>query len=122
MRRIFAVCLSLAVLAYLIGYSNGTTSKQQYIDSLLSQASADKADIDSLISQNVALTKQLTPETPAPQPVAPAPVVNSPKVDICGPHGCDAKGCPKNQFVNAYYRKDGTYVNAYWRNDPYDSC
>lgn len=31
-------------------------------------------------------------------------------------------GCPKNQYVNGYYRSDGTYVNGYWRNSPHDNC
>lgn len=31
-------------------------------------------------------------------------------------------GCPKNQWVNGYYRSNGTYVQGYWRNSPNDDC
>jgi hypothetical protein len=38
------------------------------------------------------------------------------------PGGYNDVGCPKDQWVNGYYRKDGTYVNGYYRNSPTDGC
>jgi hypothetical protein len=32
----------------------------------------------------------------------------------------NAAGYPKNQWVNGYYRSNGTYVQGYWRNSPND--
>jgi hypothetical protein len=32
----------------------------------------------------------------------------------------NAAGYPKNQWVNGYYRSNGTYVHGYWRNSPND--
>jgi hypothetical protein len=32
----------------------------------------------------------------------------------------NAAGYPKNQWVNGYYRSNGTYVSGYWRNSPND--
>ena len=29
-------------------------------------------------------------------------------------------GFPKNQYVSPYFRKNGTYVQGYWRNSPSD--
>jgi hypothetical protein len=29
-------------------------------------------------------------------------------------------GYPKNQYVSPYFRKDGTFVQGYWRNSPSD--
>lgn len=38
------------------------------------------------------------------------------------PGGYNDAGCPRDQWVNGYYRKDGTYVNGYYRNSPTDGC
>ncbi|MEW6474298.1 MAG: PKD domain-containing protein [Actinomycetota bacterium] len=38
------------------------------------------------------------------------------------PGGFNDSGCPRDQWVNGYYRKDGTYVNGYYRNSPTDGC
>jgi hypothetical protein len=34
----------------------------------------------------------------------------------------NSAGCPKNQYVNGYYKANGTYVAGYWRNSPTDNC
>jgi hypothetical protein len=34
--------------------------------------------------------------------------------------GFNAAGFPKSQYVRPYFRRDGTFVNGYWRNSPSD--
>jgi hypothetical protein len=61
----------------------------------------------------------IAPAPPAPTvvlPPAPAPITTA------APGGVNEAGCPKDQWVNGYYRSDGTYVSGYWRNSPTDSC
>ena len=38
------------------------------------------------------------------------------------PGGYNGAGCPRDQWVNGYFRKDGTYVDGYYRNSPTDGC
>jgi hypothetical protein len=52
-----------------------------------------------------------------PTKVAPTP---APPPSALG--GYNDKGCPKDQYVNGYYRKNGTYVEGYYRNSPTDGC
>lgn len=38
------------------------------------------------------------------------------------PGGFNDQGCPRDQYVNGYYRSNGTYVEGYYRNSPHDGC
>jgi hypothetical protein len=46
--------------------------------------------------------------------------VSYPNVSSSGFGGYNAAGFPKNQYVRPYLRRDGTFVNGYWRNSPTD--
>lgn len=46
-----------------------------------------------------------------------------PATSPAGPSGgYNEQGCPKNQYVSGYTRKDGTRVEGYYRNSPSDGC
>jgi len=46
--------------------------------------------------------------------------VSIPDVTAPGFGELNAAGFPRNQYVRAYLRRDGTYVSGYWRNSPTD--
>jgi hypothetical protein len=46
--------------------------------------------------------------------------VSYPNVFAPGYGQLNGAGFPKNQYVRSYLRRDGTFVNAYWRNSPTD--
>lgn len=72
-------------------------------------ADEDYADIDR--SYSAGLTRRYwssDPSTAYPDYSAPG----------FGEH--NAAGYPRNQYVRAYVRRDGTYVSGYWRNSPAD--
>jgi len=48
-----------------------------------------------------------------------APGVSSSQ-DFSGVGGVNDAGYPKNQYVRPHMRRDGTYVQGYWRNSPND--
>jgi hypothetical protein len=46
--------------------------------------------------------------------------VSYPNVYASGYGQLNGAGFPKNQYVRSYLRRDGTFVNGYWRNSPTD--
>jgi hypothetical protein len=46
--------------------------------------------------------------------------VSYPKVHASGYGQLNGAGFRKNQYVRSYLRRDGTFVNGYWRNSPTD--
>jgi hypothetical protein len=46
--------------------------------------------------------------------------VSYPNVYAAGYGELNDAGFPKNQYVRPYIRRDGTFVNGYWRNSPTD--
>ena len=38
------------------------------------------------------------------------------------PGGYNDEGCPKDQWVDGYTRRDGTRVRGHWRNSGNDGC
>jgi hypothetical protein len=48
------------------------------------------------------------------------PTVSYPNVYASGYGQLNRAGFPKNQYVRSYLRRDGTFVQGYWRNSPTD--
>lgn len=38
------------------------------------------------------------------------------------PGGYNSSGCPRDQWTNGYTRSNGTHVDGYYHNSPYDGC
>jgi hypothetical protein len=101
-------------------------SKANWDDGLMTQGQMLLIDADALlesVSSNWQGSLNATPGLPATPSSAAASVGGSTGSQNSGaPGGYNGAGCPKNQWVNGYYRSDGTYVSGYWRNSPSDSC
>ncbi len=105
-------------------YRNMLASREQ--SSARARASASRVCEASARSQASLLAAGLpTSVSPRGRATGPSSPTTSPPLTISPTNpagGYNGQGCPKNQYVTGHTRRDGTYVEGYYRNSPSDGC
>lgn len=101
-------------------FNHTYTSSGSYIFAVTVTDENGLWDYDSCVFSWFKPYSTISPSTPDLSP----PSYTTPDYDLPDypPGGYNDAGCPRDQWVNGYYRKDGTYVNGYYRNSPTDGC